>query len=97
MLFTLSGDVRRHGVFELPLGVTLRELIEDLGGGVNEGRRLKARLTSVHLQSDLPQDGQAAEGDTQAVRREHRRWAGIGQRHSLAVCRARRLAFMTAR
>src|ERR671924_1596942 len=42
MLFTLSGDVRDPGVYELPLGISLRELIEDVGGGVAEGRRLKA-------------------------------------------------------
>lgn len=42
MLFTLSGDVRRAGIYELPLGYPLRELIEGVGGGVPEGRRLKA-------------------------------------------------------
>lgn len=33
-LFCLSGQVNRPGVYELPLGITLRELIEDYGGGV---------------------------------------------------------------
>jgi NADH-quinone oxidoreductase subunit F len=42
MLFTLCGDVRREGVFELPLGTPLRHLFEDLGGGPIEGRSLKA-------------------------------------------------------
>jgi NADH-quinone oxidoreductase subunit F len=42
MLFTLSGDVRYPGVYELPLGGSLRELIEGVGGGVPGGRRLKA-------------------------------------------------------
>ena len=42
MLFTLSGDIRRPGVYELPLGYSLRDLIEGVGGGAPEGRRLKA-------------------------------------------------------
>ena len=42
MLFTLTGDVRHSGVYELPLGLTLRELVYGLGGGPPEGRELKA-------------------------------------------------------
>ncbi|MAF64085.1 MAG: NADH-quinone oxidoreductase subunit F [Planctomycetes bacterium] len=40
-LFCLSGHVERPGVFEEPVGVTLRELIEERGGGVRGGKRLK--------------------------------------------------------
>ena len=42
MLLTLSGDVRSPGVYELPLGYSLRDLVEGVGGGVPEGRALKA-------------------------------------------------------
>jgi NADH:ubiquinone oxidoreductase subunit F (NADH-binding) len=42
MVFTVCGDVRQEGVFELPLGTPLRHLVEDLGGGAAEGRSLKA-------------------------------------------------------
>lgn len=42
MLFTLTGDVRHQGVFELPLGLSLGELVYGLGGGPPEGRELKA-------------------------------------------------------
>jgi NADH-quinone oxidoreductase subunit F len=41
-LFSLSGDIVRTGVVEVPFGVTLRELIEDIGGGIPNGRKLKA-------------------------------------------------------
>lgn len=41
-LFGLSGHVRRPGVYEAPLGITARELIERFGGGVRDGRRAKA-------------------------------------------------------
>ncbi|MGH2723450.1 MAG: NADH-ubiquinone oxidoreductase-F iron-sulfur binding region domain-containing protein [Actinomycetota bacterium] len=42
MLFTLCGDVRSPGVYELPLGFSLRELVYGVGGGPPEGRELKA-------------------------------------------------------
>ena len=42
MLFTVCGDVRKEGVFELPLGTPLRHLVEDLAEGPAEGRELKA-------------------------------------------------------
>ncbi len=41
-LFCVSGHVNRPGVFELPLGVTFREIIEEHAGGVRGGRQLKA-------------------------------------------------------
>lgn len=42
MLFTVCGDVRREGVFELPLGTPLRSLVEDRAGGPREGGSVKA-------------------------------------------------------
>jgi len=42
MLFSLSGDVNHPGVYELPLGIPLRKLIYDYGGGIKDGRTLKA-------------------------------------------------------
>ena len=41
-VYCLSGNVHRTGLFELPLGTTARELIFDCGGGVADGRTLKA-------------------------------------------------------
>src|SRR5471032_631245 len=41
-LFCVSGHVRKPGVFEAAMNITLRELIEDRAGGVREGRTLKA-------------------------------------------------------
>jgi NADH-quinone oxidoreductase subunit F len=42
LIFTLTGDIRRPGLYERPLGTSLRELIEVDGGGIEAGRRLKA-------------------------------------------------------
>jgi NADH-quinone oxidoreductase subunit F len=41
-VFSLSGNVVNGGNFELPHGFPLRDLIDDLGGGVADGRALKA-------------------------------------------------------
>jgi len=41
-VFSLSGNVARGGNYELALGTTLRELIYDIGGGIPDGRELKA-------------------------------------------------------
>ncbi|MBH0185145.1 MAG: NADH-quinone oxidoreductase subunit F [Nitrospira sp.] len=42
MMFSLSGAVNRPGVYEMPMGVTIRNLIEQCGGGVPGGRKIKA-------------------------------------------------------
>ncbi|PKM97885.1 MAG: NADH-quinone oxidoreductase subunit F [Elusimicrobia bacterium HGW-Elusimicrobia-3] len=41
-LFCVSGPVNEPGVYELPLGVTFKELLEKSCGGLKEGKRLKA-------------------------------------------------------
>src|SRR5574339_1217492 len=41
-LFCISGHVKRPGVFEAPMKVTLRELIEDYAGGIRDGHTMKA-------------------------------------------------------
>src|SRR2546422_1352872 len=40
-LYGLSGHVNRPGVFELPMGISLRELIDEYGEGVPGGRPVK--------------------------------------------------------
>jgi NADH-quinone oxidoreductase subunit F len=42
MIFTVCGDVQHPTVEELPLGLTLRELIDDIAGGPRRGRAVKA-------------------------------------------------------
>ena len=41
-VFALAGQIRNTGLVEVPIGTTLRELVFDIGGGVPEGRELKA-------------------------------------------------------
>lgn len=40
--FQLSGAVKKPGVYELPLGVTVRQLIEEVGGGIEDAETLRA-------------------------------------------------------
>lgn len=42
MVFTVSGDVRREGVFELPMGTPLAVLVHGMGQGLQAGRRVQA-------------------------------------------------------
>jgi len=41
-VFALAGKVRRGGLIEVPMGMTIRRVIDDIGGGIADGRRLKA-------------------------------------------------------
>ncbi len=44
MLFCLGAEMNRPGAYELPLGVPLRRLYENTGGGLKDGKKLKAIL-----------------------------------------------------
>jgi NADH-quinone oxidoreductase subunit F len=70
-LFSVSGHVTRPGNFELPMSITLRQLIFEHAGGLRDGRRLKAVipggssapvLTEQHLDVGMDFDSLAAAG-----------------------------------
>jgi bidirectional [NiFe] hydrogenase diaphorase subunit len=44
-VFALTGKIKRTGLIEIPMGMTLREIIFEIGGGVPEGRKFKAVQT----------------------------------------------------
>jgi NADH:ubiquinone oxidoreductase subunit F (NADH-binding)/NADH:ubiquinone oxidoreductase subunit E/NAD-dependent dihydropyrimidine dehydrogenase PreA subunit len=52
--FSISGDVARPGVYEVPIGLTLREFIFDLAGGMRDGRTLTAVAPSGPSGGFLP-------------------------------------------
>ena len=71
MPFQLAGNIRHGGLYELPFGITLRELIEDLGGGTASGRPfgavqvggpLGAYLFDEHLDTPLTYEAMAKIG-----------------------------------
>ena len=44
-VFALTGQVARTGLIEVPMGITLREIVFDIGGGIPGGRQFKAVQT----------------------------------------------------
>ncbi|MFM7718075.1 MAG: NADH-quinone oxidoreductase subunit NuoF [Actinomycetota bacterium] len=70
-IFSVSGKVERPGNYEVPMGTPARVVIEDLAGGILDGRRLKAWtpggsstpfLTAEHLDVGLDFESVAAAG-----------------------------------
>ena len=44
-VFALGGKIANTGLVEIPMGTTLREIVEDIGGGVPNGKKFKAAQT----------------------------------------------------
>jgi len=44
-IFSLVGKINNTGLVEVPMGITLREIIEDIGGGIPRGKKFKAVQT----------------------------------------------------
>ena len=55
-VFALTGKIRNTGLIEVPMGITIREIVEDLGGGAPEGARLKAVQTGGPSGGCIPAD-----------------------------------------
>ncbi len=53
--FQLAGNIKRGGLIELPFGHTLRELIEEFGGGTRTGRPVRAVQVGGPLGAYLPE------------------------------------------
>ena len=82
-IYCLSGHVERPGNYELPLGTPLRTLIEDFGGGVRGGKKLKAIIPggsstpfSPPEQLDMPLDYRVGRGGRLDARLRRRHRAG---------------------
>ena len=44
-VFALGGKINNTGLVEIPMGTTLREIVEDIGGGIPDGKKFKAAQT----------------------------------------------------
>ena len=44
-VFALGGNIHNVGLVEVPMGITLREIIYDIGGGIPDGKKFKAAQT----------------------------------------------------
>ena len=56
MIFSLNDDVNRPGIYELPFGTPLRYLIEECGGGIKGGKKIKAIMPAAPSSAYLPPD-----------------------------------------
>ena len=41
-VFSLAGKINRGGLIEVPMGITIRQIVEEVGGGVQHGKKFKA-------------------------------------------------------
>jgi len=62
-IFSLVGKINNTGLVEVPMGISLREIVYDIGGGIRDGKRFKAVQTGgpsggciPESQIDLPVD-----------------------------------------
>jgi NADH:ubiquinone oxidoreductase subunit F (NADH-binding)/(2Fe-2S) ferredoxin/Pyruvate/2-oxoacid:ferredoxin oxidoreductase delta subunit len=55
-VFSLVGSVRNTGLIEVPMGIRLREIVEEIGGGSLQGRSLKAVQTGGPSGGCIPAD-----------------------------------------
>jgi bidirectional [NiFe] hydrogenase diaphorase subunit len=55
-VFALAGKIRNTGLVEVPMGMTLREIVEEIGGGPPEGATIKAVQTGGPSGGCIPAD-----------------------------------------
>jgi bidirectional [NiFe] hydrogenase diaphorase subunit len=55
-VFALAGKLNNTGLIEVPMGITLREIIEDMGGGIKNERNFKAAQTGGPSGGCIPAD-----------------------------------------
>lgn len=70
-VFALAGKINNVGLIEVPMGITLREVIYEIGGGIKNGKKFKAVqtggpsggcLTEKHLDTPIDYDNLIAAG-----------------------------------
>jgi len=68
-VFSLSGKVRNTGLVEVPLGISLREIIYDIGGGIESGKNFKAVQTGGPSGGCIPAELLDTEVDYESLAR----------------------------
>ena len=74
MVFTLSGDIVRPGLYELPLGHSLRDLVETIGGGPPDGRTMKVIVPGASSTRGVLPTAPAGTGPRRAAHGPSGRW-----------------------
>jgi bidirectional [NiFe] hydrogenase diaphorase subunit len=55
-VFSLTGQIRHTGVVEVPMGITLREMVYEIGGGIPQDRKFKAVQTGGPSGGCIPEE-----------------------------------------
>jgi bidirectional [NiFe] hydrogenase diaphorase subunit len=55
-VFALAGSIKNTGLIEVPMGITLREIVYDIGGGIVDGRKFKAVQTGGPSGGCIPEE-----------------------------------------
>ena len=55
-VFALGGKINNTGLVEIPMGTTLREIVEDIGGGIPGGKKFKAAQTGGPSGGCIPRE-----------------------------------------
>jgi len=55
-IFSLVGKINNTGLIEVPMGITLREIIYEIGGGIRKGKRFKAVQTGGPSGGCIPEE-----------------------------------------
>lgn len=55
-VFALAGKIKRGGLIEVPMGISLREIIFDVGGGIKEDKKFKAVQIGGPSGGCIPED-----------------------------------------
>ena len=55
-VFALGGKIKNTGLVEIPMGTTLREVVEEIGGGIPNGKKFKAAQTGGPSGGCIPAD-----------------------------------------
>jgi NADH:ubiquinone oxidoreductase subunit F (NADH-binding)/(2Fe-2S) ferredoxin len=66
-LICLTGDIERPGLFEIPMGLTIRQVLDDVGGGAPGGKRIKVLQTGGPLGGVLGEEAFDTEIDFDAM------------------------------
>lgn len=55
-VFALGGKIKNTGLVEIPMGTTLREVVEEIGGGIPNGKKFKAAQTGGPSGGCIPEE-----------------------------------------
>ena len=55
-VFALAGSIKNTGLIEVPMGISLREIVFDIGGGITEGKKIKAVQTGGPSGGCIPEE-----------------------------------------